>query len=100
MRVSPTMMMMALVIVAAAVVSAASNDQPVIGVFDQPVNGASGPSYLAASYVKYLESAGARVVPLHYRDTSANLRSLVSKLNGVFFTGILIHIQIMSLRDS
>lgn len=32
---------------------------------DDPV--ARGSSYIAASYVKYVESAGARVLPIRYR---------------------------------
>jgi len=66
---------------------AALNDAPVIGIFDQPLNGGSGSSYIAASYVKYLESSGARVVPIHYRSPPSSLQMLVSKLNGVLFTG-------------
>src|SRR4051812_12028512 len=62
-------------------------DSPVIGIFDQPLDGASGKSYIAASYVKYMESAGARVVPIHYRSNATTLRWLASKLNGVLYTG-------------
>lgn len=44
------------------------NDRPVIGILTQPSRTCEkigkGNSYIAASYVKYLESAGARVVPI------------------------------------
>lgn len=47
------------------------NFQPVIGILSHPGDGASGRlntadnvSYIAASYVKFVESAGARVIPL------------------------------------
>ena len=42
---------------------------------------------VSASYVKYIESAGARVVPIHYNSTTATIANLVNKLNGVLFTG-------------
>ncbi|KAJ8430347.1 hypothetical protein Cgig2_021624 [Carnegiea gigantea] len=51
------------------------NFRPVIGILSHPGDGASGRlkngtgvSYIAASYVKFVESAGARVVPLVYTD--------------------------------
>lgn len=51
------------------------NYQPVIGILSHPGDGASGrlsnatnASYIAASYVKFVESAGARVIPLIYNE--------------------------------
>ncbi|XP_068665086.1 gamma-glutamyl hydrolase 2-like isoform X2 [Aristolochia californica] len=48
---------------------------PVIGILSHPGDGASGrlsnstnASYIAASYVKFVESAGARVIPLIYNE--------------------------------
>lgn len=38
------------------------NNEPVIGIFTQPYGSTPLPAYFPASYVKYLESAGARVV--------------------------------------
>ena len=38
------------------------NNEPVIGIFTQPYGTTPLPAYFPASYVKYLESAGARVV--------------------------------------
>jgi len=52
-----------------------------------PFAGKLGTSYIAASYVKYLESAGARVVPVHYQYNTAQLAALFGKLNGVLFPG-------------
>ena len=43
------------------------NNRPIVGVLTQPTDGdmsAYGSSYIAASYVKYLEGGGARVVPV------------------------------------
>ena len=46
--------------------------RPIIGVVAQTTYGKRarhGPTYFAASYVKYLESAGARVVPIKINQT-------------------------------
>ena len=68
------------------------NNFPIIGVMTQPSTSTDGDCngnclYLAASYVKYLESAGARVVPINYYATETELDSLFSALNGFFFVG-------------
>lgn len=54
--------------------------RPVIGIVTHPGDGASGrltnatdASYIAASYVKFVESGGARVIPLIYNDPQENL---------------------------
>lgn len=51
------------------------NFRPVIGILTHPGDGASGrlsnhtnASYIAASYVKFVESAGARVIPIIYNE--------------------------------
>lgn len=48
-------------------------NRPVVGVLTQPAAGSSRPQqqYIAASYVKYVESGGARVVPILYPDLLA-----------------------------
>lgn len=63
------------------------NDRPVIAVLAQrhPIDGKS--SYIAASYVKYLESAGARVVPIPHYFSESTIRYLFKYLNGVLFPG-------------
>lgn len=43
--------------------------------------------YLAASYVKYLEAAGARIVPINYGASKAELDTIFESVNGVFFPG-------------
>lgn len=68
------------------------NDWPIIGVFTQPTTESSGNCkesclYIAASYVKYLEAAGARVVPVNYYASSSTIDKLFASLNGFFFTG-------------
>jgi gamma-glutamyl hydrolase len=68
------------------------NDYPIIGIFAQPCND-SHPAcggdcqYIAASYVKYIESAGARVVPVSYNANKSQLEFLFASLNGFLFPG-------------
>uniref|UniRef100_A0A1D1Z948 folate gamma-glutamyl hydrolase n=1 Tax=Anthurium amnicola TaxID=1678845 RepID=A0A1D1Z948_9ARAE len=68
--------------------------RPVIGILTHPGDGASGrlsnatnASYIAASYVKFVESAGARVIPLIFNEAREVLNEKLSLVNGVVFTG-------------
>ena len=66
-------------------------NRPIIGVFAQsttkfPLH-TYGKSYIAASYVKYLESSGARVVPIMNDLTEEEIIKLIYSINGVFFPG-------------
>uniref|UniRef100_A0A2P2KEC1 folate gamma-glutamyl hydrolase n=2 Tax=Rhizophora mucronata TaxID=61149 RepID=A0A2P2KEC1_RHIMU len=70
------------------------NYRPVIGILSHPGDGASGrlnnatnASYIAASYVKFVESAGARVIPLIYNEPRDILFKKLNLVNGVLFTG-------------
>ncbi|ONI12371.1 hypothetical protein PRUPE_4G159900 [Prunus persica] len=70
------------------------NYRPVIGILSHPGDGASGrlsnastASYIAASYVKFVESAGARVIPLIYNEPPDVLFQKLNLVNGVLFTG-------------
>jgi len=75
--------------------ASAVNDRPVVGVLTQPLgvelqsmSKSSLPkSYIAASYVKFAWSAGARVVPIHYDAPEAELKELFKHLNGIIFPG-------------
>ena len=75
-----------------AVASAARTNgaqTPVIGILSSP-NDESDPaqgSFIVDHYVKFLEAAGARVVPVVYDQRPESLDALQSKLNGVLFTG-------------
>ena len=40
-----------------------------------------------ASYVKYIESAGARIVPIINEESDENIKSKVDRVNGVLFPG-------------
>ncbi|OMJ89509.1 hypothetical protein SteCoe_8305 [Stentor coeruleus] len=68
------------------------NNAPVIGILSLPnvpfqnftINGTS---YIASSYVKFLEMAGARVVPIRIDHSYAEFDYLFPRLNGILFTG-------------
>nr|XP_025610898.1 gamma-glutamyl hydrolase 2 isoform X4 [Arachis hypogaea] len=68
--------------------------QPVIGIVTHPGDGASGRlsnssavSNIPASYVKFVEAGGARVVPLVYNESPQKLLKKLDLVNGVLFTG-------------
>ncbi|XP_034036361.1 gamma-glutamyl hydrolase [Thalassophryne amazonica] len=65
------------------------NDSPVIGILSQEVYKPtqSGSAFIAASYVKFLESAGARVVPVMINRTMEEYKTLFNSINGILFPG-------------
>ncbi len=69
------------------------NNRPVIGVLAQEITpgllppGVKGTSYLAASYVKYIEGAGGRVVPILTTMSEQELEDIFQSINGVLFPG-------------
>ncbi|KAK1332046.1 hypothetical protein QTO34_007727 [Cnephaeus nilssonii] len=69
----------------------ASTQKPIIGILMQTCNTKEmknlGKYYIAASYVKYLESAGARVVPVRLDLTDEEYVKLFRSINGVLFPG-------------
>ncbi|KAM4606234.1 gamma-glutamyl hydrolase [Polymixia lowei] len=66
--------------------SAKRNDSPVIGVLAQKPPRADI-QYIAASYVKFLESAGARVVPVMNNKTPEEYTALFNSINGILYPG-------------
>ncbi|KAK9803146.1 hypothetical protein WJX72_001749 [[Myrmecia] bisecta] len=46
-----------------------------------------GQSYVAAAYVKWIESAGGRAVPIRLYDSDEELKRLFSSVNGIIFPG-------------
>lgn len=83
----------------------AENDYPIIGVFTQPTSSYDGDCsgnclYVAASYVKYLEAAGARVVPVNYYASEEQLDELFSSVNGFLFPGTLYTIRSLPYTHS
>ncbi|XP_047504184.1 gamma-glutamyl hydrolase A-like isoform X2 [Pieris napi] len=74
---------------------AALNDRPIIGVLSQEQSkhlhskfpDENYTSYIAASYVKHVEAAGARVVPILIGKNRKYYEDLMKKINGVFLPG-------------
>ncbi|XP_057680838.1 gamma-glutamyl hydrolase [Corythoichthys intestinalis] len=66
-----------------------SNDKPIIGILAQDLSTPKDDriAYIAASYVKFLESAGARVVPIMINQPDEEYRRLFKSINGVLFPG-------------
>jgi gamma-glutamyl hydrolase len=67
---------------------ASSYNYPVIGIVSHPGDGASGrlsnatnASYIAASYVKFMEASGARVVPIVYNEPEEILLEVTLSLS-------------------
>jgi len=78
----------ALVLLAAIYTVEAVNNRPIIGILDQDYVDGSKRTFIAASYVKWVESGGARVVPLFYEKWDADqMVSMLKNLNGVLFPG-------------
>lgn len=70
----------------------ATNLRPIIGILTQPsdpvlANTYPGNSEIVASYVKWLESGGARVVPIPYNATTAQLEYFFNSVNGLLMPG-------------
>ncbi|EIE21011.1 class I glutamine amidotransferase-like protein [Coccomyxa subellipsoidea C-169] len=64
------------------------SDRPLIGILTQPGNPAPGnQSYIAASYIKFVESAGARAVPIPYDAPRAEVQRLFRAVNGALIPG-------------
>ena len=58
---------------------------PTIGVLSQSHNETH--SYIAASYIKYLESAGARLIPVPTNRDENFYENVFQNINGVLFPG-------------
>ena len=72
--------------VAACAVGAA-NTRPIVGILSQEY-GDDKHTYIAASYVKWVESAGARAIPLFYDSWSVEqMEGMLKNINGVIFPG-------------
>lgn len=64
------------------------NDRPIIGILSQPGDPApDGMSYIAASYIKWVEAAGARVIPIMYDLTDDEIRERFNVINGLLIPG-------------
>ncbi|XP_064097321.1 gamma-glutamyl hydrolase-like [Macrobrachium nipponense] len=71
------------------------NPRPIIGILAQEpsrkmvkaLNGSDYTMYIAASYVKFFESGGARVVPILINQNEKYYRNIVNSVNGLVFPG-------------
>ncbi|KAF4664486.1 hypothetical protein FOL47_005097 [Perkinsus chesapeaki] len=64
--------------------------RPLVGVLTLPCGKlcpAGGGGYIAASYVKWLEAAGAQVVPIPHYGSRDEVSTLLGMVSGVLFTG-------------
>ena len=64
------------------------NNYPIIGIYTQPSTSNEGNCggnclYLASSYVKFIESAGGRVVLINYYANSTTLDYFLGKINEI-----------------
>ena len=80
---------LAAVLAAACTGAARATERPIIGILSMPSSYSAykGQSDFPASYVKFLEQAGARVVPIPYDLDAGALEALLQSLNGALFTG-------------
>ena len=62
---------------------------PIIGIYTQTHTdtATSKSSYIAASYVKFIEMSGAQVVPIYSFADTTEVLALLKKINGVLFPG-------------
>ena len=63
------------------------NNRPIIGILAQRYSKVPSKAYIAASYVKFAEAAGARVVPIMNNLSEDELLKLYNSINGVIFPG-------------
>ena len=63
------------------------NNRPIIAILAQDAPPYYNRSYIAASYVKYLESSGARVVPVPSHYPEEKVEEIFNGVNGVLFPG-------------
>jgi gamma-glutamyl hydrolase len=76
--------------IAKRVVAAAEttgNQKPLIGILTQPCHYCPGKSYVAAGYVKLIEMAGGRAVPVRFYASEEELYRLFKSINGLIFPG-------------
>eukprot|EP00112_Aurelia_sp_Birch-Aquarium-sp1_P021561 Seg584.3 transcript_id=Seg584.3/GoldUCD/mRNA.D3Y31 product="Gamma-glutamyl hydrolase" protein_id=Seg584.3/GoldUCD/D3Y31 len=73
--------------------SSSPNKRPIIGILSQEMSphllptDSKGASYIAASYVKYIESAGGRVVPILTTMSKLEIENIFRSINGLLYPG-------------
>ncbi|DBA85682.1 hypothetical protein WJX77_001899 [Trebouxia sp. C0004] len=63
------------------------NPKPLIGILSQACHYCPGKSYVAAAYVKWIESAGGRAVPIRFYESEDEIHRLFRSINGVILPG-------------
>lgn len=67
--------------------NATGNNKPLIGILTQPCHYCPGKSYIAAGYVKLIEMAGGRAVPVRFYASDEELYRIFKQINGLIFPG-------------
>lgn len=87
-------LLIALSIVCGLVPASTAHDRPIIGVLVQEISQVfefmypnKYDSFIVASYVKWVESGGARVTPIWIGKDRSYYQSILSKVNGVLLPG-------------
>lgn len=68
----------------------ALNERPILGVLAQASDSEQtylGDTYIPSTYVKYIESAGARVVPVRIKENEDYYKKMFKSINGILFPG-------------
>ncbi|CAG5119558.1 unnamed protein product [Candidula unifasciata] len=67
--------------------AAESNNRPIIGILAEDTVSPYGKTYISATYVKFLEQAGARVVPIRGNQSLEYYQMMVNFTNGILIPG-------------
>lgn len=88
------LLLIALSIVCGLVPASTAHDRPIVGVLVQEISQVfelmypkTYDSFIAASYVKWVEGGGARVVPIWIGKDRNYYQKILSKVNGVLLPG-------------
>lgn len=87
---SQRLVCLASALLATLVVCASATDRPIIGILAQDVCTTPCPknqTYISASYVKFVEQAGARVVPIFVNREEDYYVKIFNAVNGILFPG-------------
>lgn len=79
------------------------NQRPIIGILAQESDDPDlqyGKSYIAAPYVKYLESAGCRVVPIRLNLACDEYERIFYSINGILFPGGAVDLETSSFAKA
>lgn len=68
------------------------NNRPIVGILTQPsawphLYNPEEYSYMATSYVRFLEESGVRVVPIKYNENEEYLETIMHEINGLLIPG-------------